>query len=91
MTFNTIRLSGGEVLNWGTVARVEIGRRWSGRTSTWKERSPCPTAPGILAGNSMTLGTGDSLAAGNFAVELSSMNLVEGGEGLASIIMTGGA
>lgn len=44
----------------------------------------------ILAGNSMTVGTGDGLTVGNFTVELSSMNLVEGGEGLAAIIMTGG-
>lgn len=87
---NTIRLAGGEVLNWGTAARVEIARQ-----VVWADQHLTGTlalsdGSRILAGNSMTLGTGDSLTAGDFTVELSSMNLVEGGEGLAAIIMTGG-
>lgn len=87
---NIIRLAGGEVLNWGTAARVEIAHQvvWANQhlagTLTLSDGSR------ILAGNSMTVGTGDGLTVGNFTVELSSMNLVEGGEGLAAIIMTGG-
>ena len=87
---NTIRLSGGEVLNWGTVARVEIGHQVVWADQHLEGTLALSNGSRILAGNSMTLGTGDSLAAGSFTVELSSMNLVEGGEGLASIIMTGG-
>ena len=88
---NTIRLSGGEVLNWGTVARVEIGHQVVWADQHLEGTLALSDGSRILAGNSMTLGTADSLAAGNFTVELSSTNLVEGGEGLAAIIMTGGA
>ena len=87
---SAIRLAGGEVLNWSSAARVEIAHQviWANQHLTGQ--LALSDGSRILAGNSMTLGTGDSLTAGNFTVELSSRNLVDGGEGLAAIIMTGG-
>lgn len=87
---NIIRLAGGEVLNWGTAARVEIAHQVVWANQHLAGILTLSDGSRILAGNSMTVGTGDGLTAGNFTVELSSMNLVEGGEGLAAIIMTGG-
>lgn len=78
---NTIRLSGGEVLNWGTVARVEIGHQVVWADQHLEGTLALSDGSRILAGNSMTLGTADSLAAGNFTVELSSTNLVEEAKG----------
>lgn len=88
---NTLRLSGGTLLNWGTTARVEIAHQ-----VVWVDQhlaGSLTLADGsrILAGNSMTLGDGDHLTAGDFTLELSSENLMDGGDELtAFIIMTGG-
>lgn len=100
---NTVRLAGGSVLNWGASAQVEIAQHviWADQnlsdTPSLTDGTPAASdtftlADGsrILSGNSMTLGTGDHLTAGMFTLELSSRNLVDGGDGLAAIIMTGG-
>lgn len=87
---NTIRLDGGEVMNWGTAARVEIARQVVWADQHLEGTLTLSGGSRILAGSSMTVGTGDSLTAEGLTVELSSMNLVEGGEGLAAITMTGG-
>ncbi len=79
-----------EVLKWRAAARGEIAHHAIWAYQHLPGLLALSDGSRILAGNSMTLGTGDSLTAANFTVELSSRNLVDGGEGLAAIIMTGG-
>lgn len=87
---NAVRLAGGSVLNWGTSAQVEISQHMIWADQNLSDTFTLADGSRILSGNSMTLGTGDHLAAGMFTLELSSRNLVDGGDGLAAIIMTGG-
>ena len=87
---NVLRLSGGTVLNWGTSAQVEIAQHVIWADQNLSDTFTLADGSRILSDNSMTLGTGDHLAAGMFTLELSSRNLVDGGDGLAAIIMTGG-
>lgn len=88
---NTLRLSGGTVLNWGTAARVEIAHQVIWADQHLPGSLSLADGSRILAGSSMTLGTGDHLTASTFTLELSSRNLMDGGYGLAALIMTGGS